>query len=135
MISLLEEYGTDPRIELIQCAVGTEHGLREMIVMPDSTSTLAVIAGKNNGGILPRMWVPTLTIKDILTQFGAGFDFISIDVEGLSVDLALRPDPLHRPSRGVFVQAFRSDEAAVRENDAGGLRAAQEQPDERDLRD
>lgn len=82
MISLLEEYGRDPYIQLIQCAVAAEPGLRQMYVFPDSSSSLNARDGAS------VMWVPCLTIAQLMMQFGAGFGFVNIDVEGKSTELA-----------------------------------------------
>ena len=38
------------------------------------------------GNYIGRLWVPTLTIQEIIDRFGA-FDCVSIDTEGSSVDL------------------------------------------------
>ncbi len=91
MHGLIQAYGADPRITLIQAVVSLEGGLVPMHISQDAVSTSedsqhekwkasAVYTGK--------MLVPAITLPQISNQFG-GFDFISIDAEGTSVDLFL----------------------------------------------
>jgi FkbM family methyltransferase len=89
MKSLLVEYGDVDRIALICAAVDAHFGIVPMQMTDDGTSTADpeiykkwAEAAHYHG----RMFVVTITIADILNQFGA-FDFVSIDTEGTSVDV------------------------------------------------
>lgn len=89
MASLVEEYGTDPRIDLIQCAIACEPGLRHMHIDGGGGTTSSLDSKRVRGEIIGSPWVPCLTLQQILTQFGANFGFVSIDAEGKSIELAL----------------------------------------------
>lgn len=87
---LLQEYGNDPRITLVEAAVGLDTHLIKLHVTQDALST----SNPNNlrrwgeeGGFYGSMLVPQITIHQVLAQFGGQFDFISIDTEGGSVEL------------------------------------------------
>lgn len=95
MLGLLEEYGNaqpELPVTLMQAAVGIEPGFVEMHITEDavSTSNAAVFeqwkgTAKYRGNLL----IPVITLEQIMNQFG-GFDFWSIDAEGLSGDLFQR---------------------------------------------
>ncbi len=92
MNGLLAAYGNEPRITLIQAAVGIEPGLLPMHISGDALSTSEAAnyeLWKDKGGFVGKMLVPVVTFEQISNQFG-GFDFVSIDVEGNSVNLFLR---------------------------------------------
>jgi FkbM family methyltransferase len=95
MCSLVEYYNRDPRITLIQAAVGTEAGLRPF-ALDGQTSTLKTTTS--------NFYVPCITLDQLFQQFGAGFGFVSIDAEGISVELALRLIQLTREIPCVCVE-------------------------------
>lgn len=89
MKALLEAYGNDERIRLIQAAVSLEPGLVPLHITDDAVSTsnessyqIWKDAAKFSGVI----HVPAITLEAITNQFG-GFHFWNIDAEGLSGDL------------------------------------------------
>jgi FkbM family methyltransferase len=87
--NLLQEYGHNEKITLIAAAVGLNNDLLHMHVTDDATSTTDeknYEIWKNASPFLGKMWVPTITLKQIFHQFG-GFDFINFDAEGTSVEL------------------------------------------------
>jgi FkbM family methyltransferase len=94
MTHLLREYGHDPRILLIQAAVGLAPRLAKMHVTDDALSTVdeahharCTAAGYEFYGSL---LVPQMPLERLFMEVGNAFDFVSIDVEGGSADLILR---------------------------------------------
>ena len=92
MLNLLKEYGNDPKITLIQAAVGIEAGFSKMHMSDDAVSTgnnaefeRWTDHAKFHGSVV----VPVLSMDQIAMQYG-GFSFINIDAEGVSVDLFKR---------------------------------------------
>lgn len=80
MAALTAEYNGDPRITLIQAAVAAEPGLRPF-KLDGQTSTLLTTQS--------NFYVPCVTLEQLFGQFGGGYGFVSIDAEGMSVQLAL----------------------------------------------
>ena len=98
MPSLIEEYGNDERITLIQAAVG-DGSLLKMWMTPDALSTSNEESHKlwaTAGGFKGIALVPTVTLAQIWNQFG-GFDFVNIDAEGESASIFL--EYLRSPAR------------------------------------
>lgn len=90
--TLLEAYAGDERVGIVSAAVGLERGLIEMHVSDDAYSTSHgehYETWKAEGGFYGKLLVPRVTIEDLIDRFG-GFHFVSIDVEGGSVDLLHR---------------------------------------------
>jgi len=89
---LLGEYGGNDKITLLQAAV-TAHGKRitmQVTDYPVSTSDHKVYSLWQTDPLtqyLGPLVVPSLTIASIFEEFGR-FDFIDIDAEGQSVELA-----------------------------------------------
>lgn len=82
-------YGYDPRVTLIQAAVARERTMLRMYATDDALSTACESEVKkwgDVGGYYGRVWVPAITVNDIVNQFGA-FDFISVDCEGLNLEV------------------------------------------------
>ena len=89
MHGLLEEYGNDPRIVLIQAAVGLDNNFVRLAVTQDAVSTTQPSwerRWKEEGGFYGSMYVLTITLNDVFLKFGGGFDFVNIDTEGTSVE-------------------------------------------------
>lgn len=91
MLTLLKEYGNDPRIKLIQAVVvpETEGSLKSMRITDGPYSTVDAAnftKWQFAGGFYGSMFVPVLPVEALLTWFGS-FDFISVDVEGGSREL------------------------------------------------
>lgn len=88
---LAREYSDASGVYVIAAAVALEPGLVEMIVTDDavSSSDAANNALWSGHGQYGRLLVPGITLEEIANRFG-GFEFISIDAEGTSVDLCKR---------------------------------------------
>lgn len=85
-LSLLKEYGEDDRVELVLAAIGPERTLATLYATADATSTTDrehLHRWQNRVKYYGSFIVPMLTIDEILARFGA-FDFVNIDVEGIS---------------------------------------------------
>ena len=92
MLNLIAEYGSEPRITLIQAAVGVESGLRAMHISNDALSTASdseYERWKDKAEFIGQVVIPVITLEQITNQWG-GFDFWSIDAEGLSGDILVR---------------------------------------------
>lgn len=93
VLNLLAEYGNEARVNVMAAAVSLEPAYLRMRVSDDGVSSddtshtnkWQAAGSKFHGELL----VPTVTLDQIALWFG-GFDFISIDTEGTSVDLFLR---------------------------------------------
>jgi hypothetical protein len=91
LISLLKEYGNEPRIKIVQGAVSTEFA--QPITLRVTDDSITSVAGsathqlwKEKGGYYGDMTVMPIDWEHINLWFG-GFQFVNIDAEGLSVDL------------------------------------------------
>lgn len=88
---LAQEYNDCGHVDIIAAAVAIGDGkLVKCALTDDAVSTSSAATEKiwsEAGGYYGRAYVPTIKIEDILAQFG-GFQFVSIDAEGYSVDLA-----------------------------------------------
>jgi len=80
------------RLKIINCAVGCECALVPFHHSPDQVSTMDEEHYETwkSRGQYQDCFVHTMTVEQIFLQFGGGFDLISIDAEGLSVDILLR---------------------------------------------
>ena len=92
--ALVKEYGETPKVKIVQAAIVTaDNGvLSRYRISDDALSTSCEESyekWKEIGGFFGHMWVPNLTLEQLCLQFGAGFDFVSFDAEGTSVDLAM----------------------------------------------
>lgn len=90
ILKQVEEYGSEPRIEIVSLAVGCVAGgygsILPIQITDDCVSTLEGArdlhpTAKYTGKIL----VQVVPISDILMRFGMGFGFVNIDIEGQSV--------------------------------------------------
>ena len=91
MRNLLEAYGTETRIQLVQACVTINPGLVELHVTDDLTSTTKDAQyeqWRSTSKFIGSMIVPGLHLEYIAQKFG-GFDFVNIDAEGESADLFL----------------------------------------------
>ena len=89
MLSLIADYGEDPRITLVQAAVGLTHSFDKLYVTEDAVSTTTkeqYEQWKDHAKFIGVVLVPTITWEEIANLWG-GFSFVNIDAEGLSVDL------------------------------------------------
>lgn len=91
--NLVKEYGESEKVSLVQAAVVTCDGgnLERFRITDDALSTSSEQAyekWKEVGGFFGHMWVPQISLHNLILQFGK-FDFVSFDAEGTSVDLAI----------------------------------------------
>ena len=89
MSGLVRDLGHEERIELVSAAVGTEAGMTTLYVTADmlSTTNAEWQAKRADAAVwLGKMRVPVITFTDISNLWG-GFEFVSIDTEGTSVEL------------------------------------------------
>jgi len=94
MVSLIREYGDDPRIVLVQAAVGVTWDFVELHVTDDCVSTACTenfLKWRDRAKFLGVVNVPSISLETIKTQFSGSrdFDFVNIDAEGVSVPLAI----------------------------------------------
>lgn len=90
MEKLLREYGNEPRITLIQAAVGMDPSLTLLHVTEDALSTTDPAQKERwskEGGYYGSMLVPQITLAELFEAFPANFDFVNIDTEGSSFEL------------------------------------------------
>lgn len=78
----------DGRVSVVHGAVGTKHGLVPLWDCGGYSTCSAVIKdiGAERGGAY-KLLVPAFTPDDIVEAFPGAFDVVSIDVEGLSLDV------------------------------------------------
>jgi FkbM family methyltransferase len=88
---LAREYYRNENVQVVAAAVSLEAThLLSMDVTDDAVSTSdlqALTKWAEAGGYYGTILVPTVTISELQNQFGS-FQFVSIDAEGTSVDLA-----------------------------------------------
>ena len=92
MLGLLEEYGNNPNVTLIQAAIGLHENLVSMHITDDAVSTSEAAMWdqwKNATAFRGSMYVPVIPLERFVGQFGSGGVW-SVDAEGLSVDLFMR---------------------------------------------
>ena len=92
--ALVGEYGNNEKVQILQAAVsmGDNGTLCRFTVSDDaisSSSDAFVEKWSKTSGYVGRLWVPLLSVQHLFHQFGSGYDFISIDTEGSSADLAI----------------------------------------------
>lgn len=90
--NLAKAYKDSKNVVVVQACVTLEDlALQQMSLTDDAVSTevgsKTAQTWATAGGYYGSVLAATLTFKELLNQFG-GFDFISIDTEGASVDLA-----------------------------------------------
>ena len=89
-LSLLREYGNDERFVLINAALGFHRNMTRLWATDDAVSTTQEAnyeQWKPIGGFYGSFFTPVVTLFDVFNQFGGGYDFVSIDTEGTSVDV------------------------------------------------
>lgn len=94
LLNLLEAYASEPRVKIIQAAVGCERSLVPFYCTDDAVSTTDTKVyeqWRQTAKYRGVFYVSQITLEDIFIQFGS-FHFINIDAEGISVDLFRRLD-------------------------------------------
>ena len=86
-----------PGVEVVHGAISAdEHALVPFWDCPDSLLSTARAELQEQGGPragAPKLWLPTLTVYDLLRALPGPYHVISVDLEGLSLDV-LRKLPL-----------------------------------------
>lgn len=91
-LGLVKEYGNNEKIKLLNAAVGFSRSAIKMYATADAVSTADESVHKQwekTGGYYGSFYAMTITVEEILNQFG-GFDFVSIDAEGMSADIFMQ---------------------------------------------
>ena len=84
-------YCASDKIKLLSASVGTTSSIISMHVTDDALTTSEsgnYAIWYSAGGFYGNIFVPQTNLREIWTTFGTGFDVVSIDTEGTSVDLA-----------------------------------------------
>lgn len=89
METLIEAYGREPRISLVQAVAATERGLNQLHIYSQALSTTKTEGIDTADNWRGDVYVPFITLADIFNQFGGAYGFVNIDTEGLSVQLAM----------------------------------------------
>lgn len=79
-------------IVIVGAAVGLQSGMVRMAITDDAVSTSSFDVEKlwqEKGGYVGHAYFPVITLNDIFNHCGGNYDFVNIDAEGLSVDLAI----------------------------------------------
>jgi FkbM family methyltransferase len=82
----------EQEIIVVGAAVSLAGGMLDLIITDDAVSTASAEVAtlwQEKGGYIGHGWFPSITIQDVFNQFGGEFDFVNIDAEGLSVELAI----------------------------------------------
>jgi FkbM family methyltransferase len=99
---LVAEYGENPNVKVIGAALTVEdEHVFPLRISDDGLSSADSETLKKwatTGGYFGTMWTPALSLARFFNQFGGEFEFVSIDTEGTSIDLAKAylagPEPL-----------------------------------------
>jgi Methyltransferase FkbM domain len=96
---LVKEYAGNPKVRVIAAAVTPDaQHVMEFAVTDDACTTVPENAAKwkglragYDGGFFGQLWVPTLSVQQLLDQFYGDrqVDFLSVDTEGSSVEIAI----------------------------------------------
>lgn len=88
--SLVKEYGNNPKVTVVGCAVNLKGGFLELRITDDAVTAdaenLAHLKKWEGYGFYGTMTTRAVSLVDVLCRWGP-FDFVSIDTEGTSVDL------------------------------------------------
>lgn len=96
MARLLEEYGQNDHVTLVQAIVTTDGGIQTLHVTADGVSTTEEAEYRkwmNTAKFTGQMLAPSIPIARLVEfalDLGKPFDFVSIDTEGTAVDLLKR---------------------------------------------
>lgn len=120
--NLVKEYGSDPGITLICAAVGLAAGLMKFHATADCVGTLDDASFEQRRGdsnYYGSFLSCVITLEDIFNRFGGAFNFVNIDTEGSSAELALKMLKLGpRPECFCVEHDNRMTELAVAASDA-----------------
>lgn len=90
--ALLKLHADNPKIALVNCALAASNGLMEFYDSGGDAVSTTLTAHKTKweagyGSHFSKMIVNAITYGDLFRKFGLNFDFINLDVEGVSADL------------------------------------------------
>lgn len=107
---LMQEYGTNGRIDLINALAGEEYRLVKFHCSPDAISTTETenLEKWASKGQFTEIWMSEVPISSIATS---KFDFISIDTEGTSFSLLKKLDECGAIGDLVCVEKDNNDDA------------------------
>jgi FkbM family methyltransferase len=89
-LDLLTEYGKSPTVQLVCAAVTPLRGLvrfHHSEAGVGTTSESHYQKWRDTAAFEGDFWTSGLPLGDLISQFGSGFDFVNIDVEGASASL------------------------------------------------
>lgn len=87
---LVKKYAASNIVVVCGAVVATDEKFIDICITDDAVSSAdstVVNTWKSVGGYFGWLWVPTITVQTINDRWG-GFDVVSIDTEGTSVDVA-----------------------------------------------
>lgn len=88
--SIKDHYSNEPRIEVLNCAVGVTGGEIDFYACQDAVST-SDIDHKNKweaaGVPFTKIKVNQVNVIDFMNQYAKGIDFLSIDTESTNIQL------------------------------------------------
>lgn len=90
--NLVMEYAGNEKVTIIGAAVSDSLGLKAFDLTDDAVSTCDSETHQKWSGqahYYGQAWIPTITIRGVADHFGTDFQFVSIDAEGNSKDIAL----------------------------------------------
>lgn len=92
-MKLMELHGSNPKVTLINAVIGTERRMVKFYECPgDQYSTTRESVRDlwaNSGKAYRSYWVSQITIVNLMNECDASADVLSIDCEGVSVDILL----------------------------------------------
>lgn len=89
---LLDYYGSNPKVTLVNCAIGLTPGL---MAFYDSSGDAVSTASEQHkarweqgaGSKYRKYWLKPLSVSELFAHFGFDFDFVSLDVESLNWEI------------------------------------------------
>lgn len=91
--NLIKFYSSNEKVKVMQAAVTPyESGITQFRISDDGLSSdqpRNIARWNGHAGYFGSLLVPQLPVSVLFRYFGGGFDFISVDTEGTSVDVAI----------------------------------------------
>jgi len=88
-LKLQETHQRNPKVHLVNAAISNSVGLSKFWDTPDAISTLDTAHMKKweDQANYKEFYIATLTPIELLKRFPGPYDFVSVDIEGLSVSV------------------------------------------------
>ena len=123
---LAAKYGRHPKVKVVQALVGpAKEGIKPFYVIPGdpvlSTASDALMGRKVGREEFRTIYMETTDVIDLMDDIGRSFDAVSIDLEGLSFDVAERLLECGYDARTLCVEVFPAEVLGV--DEAGELSA------------